>query len=72
MITETETTLAWKKYREAVNTADPGYVSAAPELEQIYGGENLSGWEDGAGKAMWPLAMGERNGKGLGGIGNGI
>lgn len=60
MITETEASTAWKTYRVAMNTVDPGYMSAAPEFEQAYGGERPLGWEDGAGRVLWPVAMGER------------
>lgn len=62
MITETEASGAWQNYRVAMNTVDPGYMSAAPELEQSHGGERPLGWEDGAGRVLWPLAMGERKG----------
>ncbi|KAI3391710.1 hypothetical protein diail_6955 [Diaporthe ilicicola] len=63
MITETEASNAWQKYRVCMNTVDPGYMSAAPEYEQAYGGERPLGWEDGAGRVLWPIAMGERNKK---------
>ncbi|KAI9866230.1 MAG: hypothetical protein M1823_009173, partial [Watsoniomyces obsoletus] len=33
MITETEAAVAWQKRRVAMNTVDPGYMSAAPEFE---------------------------------------
>lgn len=59
MITETEASSAWNDYRVAMNTVDPGYMSAAPELEHSYGGERPLGWEDGAGRVLWPVAMGE-------------
>ncbi|KAL1881805.1 hypothetical protein Daus18300_000858 [Diaporthe australafricana] len=61
MITETEASNAWQKYRVCMNTVDPGYMSAAPEYEQAYGGERPLGWEDGAGRVLWPIAMGEEN-----------
>lgn len=59
MITETEASTAWQKYRVCMNTVDPGYMSAAPEYEKAYGGERPLSWEDGAGRVMWPIAMGE-------------
>ncbi|KAG6356558.1 hypothetical protein INS49_014431 [Diaporthe citri] len=59
MITETEASTAWQKYRVCMNTVDPGYMSAAPEYEKAYGGERPLGWEDGAGRVLWPIAMGE-------------
>lgn len=61
MITETEASNAWQKYRVCMNTVDPGYMSAAPEYEQAYGGERPLGWEDGAGRVLWPIAIGEGN-----------
>lgn len=59
MITETEASTAWQKYRVCMNTVDPGYMSAAPEYEKAYGGERPLSWEDGAGRVLWPIAMGE-------------
>lgn len=61
MITETEASTAWQKYRVCMNTVDPGYMSAAPEFEEAYGGERPLSWEDGAGRVLWPIAMGEGN-----------
>ncbi|KAI0191677.1 short-chain dehydrogenase [Xylaria flabelliformis] len=59
MITETEAAEAWKTARVAMNTVDPGYMSAAPELDAVHGGEMPIGWEDGAGRVLWPIAVGE-------------
>lgn len=59
MITETEASTAWQKYRVCMNTVDPGYMSAAPEYEDAYGGERPLSWEDGAGRVLWPIAMAE-------------
>lgn len=59
MITETEAAPAWRKHRVAMNTVDPGYMSAAPEYENAYDGERPIGWEDGAGRVLWPIAMAE-------------
>ncbi|KAK8017913.1 dehydrogenase [Apiospora marii] len=61
MITETEAYQAWYRGRVAMNTVDPGYMSAAPEFEQARGGERPLGWEDGAGRVLWPIAMGEKS-----------
>ena len=37
-----------------MNSVDPGYMSAAPGF-----GENIPlGWEDGAGRVLWPVAAG--------------
>ncbi|KAI0447862.1 NAD(P)-binding protein [Xylaria telfairii] len=47
MIAETEAAEAWRTARVAINTVDPGYMSAAPELD---GGEMPISWEDGAGR----------------------
>ncbi|KAI1737247.1 NAD(P)-binding protein [Xylaria scruposa] len=59
MITETEAAGAWRTARVAMNTVDPGYMSAAPELDAVHGGEMPIGWEDGAGRVLWPIAVGE-------------
>ncbi|KAK8098366.1 uncharacterized protein PG998_013852 [Apiospora kogelbergensis] len=61
MITETEAYTAWRLSRVAMNTVDPGYMSAAPECEQSHGGERPIGWEDGAGRVLWPIAIGEKS-----------
>ncbi|KAH6671367.1 hypothetical protein B0J14DRAFT_485268 [Halenospora varia] len=61
MLTETEAGPAWYKRRAAMNSVDPGYMSAAPEIERWRGvGECPIGWEDGAGRVLWPVAVGER------------
>ncbi|KAK2764700.1 oxidoreductase [Colletotrichum kahawae] len=60
MITETEAATAWKKYKVAMNTVDPGYMSAAPEYEDARGGERPIGWEDGASRVLWPIARSVR------------
>ncbi|KAF2678927.1 NAD(P)-binding protein, partial [Lentithecium fluviatile CBS 122367] len=62
MITETEAAVAWRGRRVAMNTVDPGYMSAAPEYEDAYDGVRPIGWEDGAGRVLWPVAVGEREG----------
>jgi NAD(P)-dependent dehydrogenase (short-subunit alcohol dehydrogenase family) len=59
MITETEAAVAWQSRRVAMNTVDPGYMSAAPEFENAYDGVRPVGWEDGAGRVLWPIAIGE-------------
>ncbi|KAH7066805.1 dehydrogenase [Paraphoma chrysanthemicola] len=59
MITETEAAVAWQKRRVAMNTVDPGYMSAAPEFENAGEGVRPIGWEDGAGRVLWPIAIGE-------------
>jgi len=56
MITETEAAVAWHDYRVAINTVDPGYMSAAPEMRNS---NPPLDWEDGAGRVLWPVAMGE-------------
>lgn len=38
MITETEATSAWKNGRVAMNTVDPGYMSADPAFMEMVGG----------------------------------
>ncbi|KAI0428551.1 NAD(P)-binding protein [Xylaria sp. FL1042] len=59
MITETEAAAAWRFARVAMNTVDPGYMSASPEFHAIMGGVMPLGWEDGAGRVLWPIAVGE-------------
>jgi NAD(P)-dependent dehydrogenase (short-subunit alcohol dehydrogenase family) len=63
MITETEAAPAWKSRRVAMNTVDPGYMSAAPEYENAFDGVRPIGWEDGAGRVLWPIAIGELEGR---------
>ncbi|CAG9940414.1 unnamed protein product [Clonostachys rosea f. rosea IK726] len=57
MITETLASSSWKDYYVAMNTVDPGYMSAAPEMEHLFDGVRPLGWEDGAGRVLWPVAM---------------
>lgn len=75
MLTETEAAPAWRKRRVAINSVDPGFMSAAPEVERWWrerkegdgGGSSWRcpiGWEDGAGRVLWPVAVGEM-GKGV-------
>jgi NAD(P)-dependent dehydrogenase (short-subunit alcohol dehydrogenase family) len=60
MITETEAQSAWKR-RVAMNSVDPGYMSAAPECQR---GEGCPiGFEDGAARVLWPIAVGEIEGR---------
>ncbi|MCJ1417555.1 hypothetical protein MMC32_003899 [Xylographa parallela] len=60
-ITETEASACWRNYRVAMNTVDPGCTSAAPEMAGP--GVCPIGWEDGAGRVLWPVVMGEKGGK---------
>ncbi|KAF3003436.1 hypothetical protein E8E13_001856 [Curvularia kusanoi] len=62
MITETEAAGAWRERRVAMNTVDPGYMSAAPECEAGHGGKRPLGWGDGVGRVLWPVAVGEVEG----------
>jgi len=59
MLTETEAWPAWRERRVAMNSVDPGYLSMPLEVEQR-GKECPIGWEDGAGRVLWPIAVGER------------
>ncbi|KAJ5159000.1 uncharacterized protein N7500_008651 [Penicillium coprophilum] len=61
MITETEAQSAWKKRRVAMNSVDPGYMSAAPECQREEGCP--IGFEDGAARVLWPIAIGEIEGR---------
>ncbi|KAH8660581.1 hypothetical protein BX600DRAFT_482372 [Xylariales sp. PMI_506] len=63
MITHTEAAPAWADRRVAMNSVDPGYMSAAPEMDGMFGGQRPLGWEDGAGRVLWPVARGETDGK---------
>jgi NAD(P)-dependent dehydrogenase (short-subunit alcohol dehydrogenase family) len=63
MLTETEAEPAWSNRRVAMNTVDPGYMSAAPECEEAYDGMRPIGWEDGAGRVLWPIAVAEISGE---------
>jgi NAD(P)-dependent dehydrogenase (short-subunit alcohol dehydrogenase family) len=64
MLTETEAGPAWRARRVAMNTVDPGYMSAAPEIEAHWKKQGREacpiGWEDGAGRVLWPIAVCER------------
>ncbi|KAK0619718.1 hypothetical protein B0T14DRAFT_519724 [Immersiella caudata] len=62
MITQTEAASAWKSRSVAMNTVDPGYMSAAPEMDGIFAGIRPLDWEDGAGRVLWPVAIGEVEG----------
>lgn len=57
MITETEACTCWQTHQVAMNTVDPGYMSAAPEMAGV--GVCPIGWEDGAGRVLWSIAVGE-------------
>ncbi|CAI7588959.1 unnamed protein product [Penicillium bialowiezense] len=57
MITETEAHEAWRERRVAMNSVDPGYMSAAPECQRAEGCP--VGFEDGAARVLWPIAIGE-------------
>jgi len=59
MLTETEAWPAWRERRVAINSVDPGYLSMPLETEQR-GWKCPIGWEDGAGRVLWPIAVGER------------
>ncbi|KAL2008616.1 hypothetical protein VTN00DRAFT_6810 [Thermoascus crustaceus] len=60
MITETEATRAWNNRCVAMNTVDPGYMSAAPEHQTEEGCP--IGFEDGAARVLWPIAVGVQDG----------
>jgi len=62
MLTTTEAATCWADHGVAVNSVDPGYMSADPQWERSktpgWTGVPL-GWEDGAGRVLWPVAVGE-------------
>ncbi|KAK2783481.1 hypothetical protein FQN52_009601 [Onygenales sp. PD_12] len=60
MITETEAAPTWTKHHIAMNTVDPGYMSAAPEKQRAEGCP--IGFEDGAARVLWPIAVGINDG----------
>jgi len=62
MITQTEAASMWRTRGVAMNTVDPGFMSAAPEMDRMYGGIRPLDWEDGAGRVLWPIAIGEVEG----------
>ncbi|KAJ5225806.1 hypothetical protein N7468_007031 [Penicillium chermesinum] len=61
MITETEASMAWTTRRVAMNSVDPGYMSAAPEYVRDEGCP--IGFEDGAARVLWPVVAGEVEGR---------
>ncbi|KAF7942184.1 hypothetical protein BELL_0008g00170 [Botrytis elliptica] len=68
MLTETEAAAAWRDRKVAMNSVDPGYLSAAKEVienRKRNGGWDGCpiGWEDGAARVLWSVAVGE-SGKG--------
>ena len=65
MLTETEAEPGWRMRKVAINTVDPGYMSAAPEYEDAFDGARPIGWEDGAGRVLWPIAVAEIEGQGV-------
>jgi NAD(P)-dependent dehydrogenase (short-subunit alcohol dehydrogenase family) len=65
MITETEAVSAWKGGRVAINSVDPGFMSADPVWMEMVGRKEQKqplAWEDGAGRVLWPIAKGEGEG----------
>ena len=58
MITETEAADLWAKQRIAMNTVDPGYMSAAPEVRDS-GIKPPIGFDDGAARVLWTIAVAE-------------
>ncbi|QSZ37678.1 hypothetical protein DSL72_008777 [Monilinia vaccinii-corymbosi] len=68
MLTETEAAAAWRDRRVAMNSVDPGYLSAPSEVianrkrNGVWEGCPI-GWEDGAARVLWSVAVGE-SGKG--------
>ncbi|KAJ5537434.1 hypothetical protein N7513_010620 [Penicillium frequentans] len=65
MITETEAGRAWETRRVAMNSVDPGYMSAAPECQREDGCP--IDFEDGAARVLWPIVVGESEGRVLSG-----
>ncbi|KAK3368484.1 hypothetical protein B0H63DRAFT_488552 [Podospora didyma] len=64
MITQTEAATAWHTRAVAMNTVDPGYLSAPTEILDMWGEETIPlSWEDGAGRVLWSVAIGEVEGR---------
>lgn len=63
MITETEASSAWSKRRVAMNSVDPGYMTAAPDCQPVNGCP--IGFEDGAARVLWPIVVAEREGRAI-------
>ena len=64
MITETEASRLWGERRIAMNTIDPGFMSAAPEMRK---NQPPLSFDDGAARVLWSVAVVEgRNDKKLG------
>lgn len=67
MITETEAAKLWTQHRIAMNTVDPGYMSAAPEVRAKRHGQGEGQeedhpplrFEDGAARVLWSVAVAE-------------
>ena len=63
MITQTEAAIFWQKHKIAMNSVDPGYMSAAPEIRTRTDGkpnDTPLNFDDGAARVLWPIAMGEK------------
>ena len=58
MITETEAGEAWHSYHIAMNSVDPGFMSAAPEMRRVGESQPLQ-FEDGAARVLWTVAIAE-------------
>ncbi len=63
MITETEAAPLWKERRIAMNTIDPGYMSEVPDRTDR--GHCPVGFDDGAGRVLWPVAVAETGREGV-------
>jgi NAD(P)-dependent dehydrogenase (short-subunit alcohol dehydrogenase family) len=82
MTTATESSGMWRLKRVAINTVDPGFMSAAPEIAAAWGGSGNGSrstggvpdtknsawncpisWKDGAGRVLWPIAVGQSQGQ---------
>ncbi|TFK42033.1 hypothetical protein BDQ12DRAFT_762080 [Crucibulum laeve] len=65
MLTETEAGPAWHSGKVAINSVDPGYMSADSMWMKMVGREGQAcpiGWEDGVGRVLWVVAKGEIEG----------
>ncbi|KAM7212459.1 3-oxoacyl-reductase 4 [Rhypophila decipiens] len=63
MIVQTEAQTCWEERLVSMNTVDPGYMSSAPEMDHLFGAQRPLNWEDGVGRVLWVVAVGEVEGR---------
>ncbi|KAK4213984.1 3-oxoacyl-reductase 4, partial [Rhypophila decipiens] len=63
MIVQTEAQTCWEERLVSMNTVDPGYMSSAPEMDHLFGAQRPLDWEDGVGRVLWVVVVGEVEGR---------